>query len=438
VPSPTPIPAAVTILHRGAGSDLKVYWVRRADDLAFLGGFWAFPGGRREEGDATLQAAAARELREETGVECAVFVETGRTVTPTWAAIRFDATYFLAEAPDDAHPDVSASQGELVAGEWIRPGEALARWASGERLTSPVVVHCLRALEKGIDGAADRIRAALEKEVTRTRLWDLAPGLGIAAVVTPTLPPATHTNCYVVGTDDAVVIDPGSPYPEEQAALDEALAGRRIKEIWVTHHHGDHIGGVAHLAARLGVPVAAHPITRELIKEKVRVDRSLFDGDVEVLPGTPERRLRAVFTPGHTPGHLCYHEETTGFVIAGDMVAGVGTIVVDPDEGDMKEYLASLDRLKELQPRALLPAHGPVLTAPQKKLDEYTRHRLWREQKVVDALAAGAATARDLVPRVYEDVPAGLHPLAERSLLAHLIKLVRDGRVHEQDGRYSL
>jgi glyoxylase-like metal-dependent hydrolase (beta-lactamase superfamily II) len=366
-------------------------------------------------------------------------VEAARSITPEWAPIRFDATYYLVDA-GDVTPDTANAGGELVAGEWIRPADAIARWTRGERLTSPIVMGMMAALLPGLEGAPARLTAYCEEEARMGRLWDLVPGVGMCMVRSPTLPPATHTNCFVVGGRELVVIDPGSPYAEEQAALDDAIdrhaaAGRRVREIWITHHHHDHIGGAAHLAARLGVPVAAHPVTAELIRDRVRVDRMISDGDVLVLPGddrTPERRLRAVFTPGHTPGHHCYLEETTGFVIAGDMVAGIGTIVIDPSEGDMADYLASLERMKGLQPRALLPAHGPVMPAALAKLDEYIAHRLMREGKVAAALRArGEASAAELVPDVYQDVSPSLFGLAERSLIAHLVKLAREGRARD-------
>src|SRR5262249_17876796 len=176
-----------------------------------------------------------------------------------------------------------------------------------------------------------------------------------------------------------------------------------------------------------GAPPPPHPAPAGLPPAGgARVDRTLADGDVATAGA---RRLRAVFTPGHTPGHHCFLDETTGFVLAGDMVAGVGTVVIDPDEGDMSEYLASIARMEALAARALLPAHGPILTEPASKLDEYRRHRLWREARVVAALARlGEATPAELTVLAYDDVPASVHALAERSLRAHLTKLVREGR----------
>jgi glyoxylase-like metal-dependent hydrolase (beta-lactamase superfamily II) len=276
------------------------------------------------------------------------------------------------------------------------------------------------------------------------RAYSLAPGIRLSPVRTPTLPPATTTNCYIVGSDELIVIDPASPYDSERAALDEGLAelqagGRKIVEIWLTHHHGDHVGGAAYLAERLGVPIAAHRHTAELLDGRVAITRHLEDGECYELSGPTPRRLRVIHTPGHAPGHICVLEERSGFLIAGDMVAGVGTIVIEPTEGDMHLYLQSLRRMQELAPRVLLPAHGSAITAPQAKLAGYIKHRLWREQRVVDAMQKlGTTTARALVPEAYADVPPMVYPLAERSLIAHLHKLERDRRAARDESQPPL
>jgi glyoxylase-like metal-dependent hydrolase (beta-lactamase superfamily II) len=272
----------------------------------------------------------------------------------------------------------------------------------------------------------------------------LHPGLAVIALRTPTLPPATHTNCYLVGGRELVVIDPASPYADEQEVLHatiEALAarGRRVREIWLTHHHVDHVSGAVALQQRTGAAICAHPTTARLHAGRVPIARFLADGERRTVAGdadSPAHTLRCVLTEGHDWGHLAFLDETTGVIMAGDMVAQIGTIIVDPDDGDMRTYLESLARLAALEPRTLLPAHGAPITAPRAKLAEYRQHRLWREARVLEALRvhAGPATPQDLVPVVYADVPVTLHPLAARSLEAHLIKLAKDGVVGV-DGR---
>lgn len=265
-----------------------------------------------------------------------------------------------------------------------------------------------------------------------TEVREIAPGIRVLALRTPTLPPAAHTNTYLVGPAHGaqLVIDPGSPYPDQQAELDRVLEVSPPELIVLTHHHGDHVGGAQALADRWHVPIAAHARTIARLAGRVAIDRELVDGE-RIGP------LEAIYTPGHADGHLCF--ACDGYTIAGDMVAGIGTILIDPSEGDMALYLASLRALLARPAGALLPAHGPVIADGAAKLREYIAHRMMREDRIVAALAGRVdASLHELVSLVYSDTPTALWGLAERSLRAHLDKLAREDRSREvSPGRWS-
>jgi glyoxylase-like metal-dependent hydrolase (beta-lactamase superfamily II)/8-oxo-dGTP pyrophosphatase MutT (NUDIX family) len=497
-------PAASVILHRDGPGGLQIFWVRRGEGLRFAGGFYAFPGGRVDVADGALPlagaegiaadeaaciAAAARELFEETGVLLAAGAErvpadarktareallrregaqekegafagflaahgsridarsltrAGRWVTPPAMPIRFDARFYLAALP--AGESAEVWPGELADGEWIRPADAVRRWEEGTALLHPPAWHSLRALALGVERAVpllqDPSRATWKLPLHEwvVERIEFQRGVIVVPLRTPTLPPATHTNCFLLGDEDLWVVDPGSPYPEEQATLSSTLSllaeeGRKAVGILLTHHHHDHVGGAVELARSLDLPIAATAQTQEQLD--FAVDRTLTDGErIETGP----RGWTCIHLPGHTRGHLCLIESGTGAVVAGDLIAGVGTVIVDPPEGDMADYLASLRRLLDLRPGVIYPAHGPVVPSGPEKISGYIAHRLEREERVVAALrTAGPATPAELVPASYPDVKPDLYPLAERSLLAHLHKLVREGRARtDTSGRYAL
>lgn len=430
----TLVPAAVAVLWRphllGA---LQVFLVKRAATMAFLPGFWTFPGGKLDAVDKSPAHGACRELLEETGVRVSVesLAPAGRWQTPNIVPLRFDARYFFVELPRGQEPDVTCSAGELIEGNWWPPQDALDAFAQGRLLLPAPVVRVLRALVPGIDGASERAEEEARLEENAPRLWELAGGIAVSPLRTPTLPPATHTNCYVIGTGELVVIDPATYEDSERevlcAALDQAIAlGRRVVAVWLTHHHGDHIGSAEYIAERYKVPICAHPATAQKLHGICRVDELLVDGETRQLAGPMPRELVCLFTPGHAPGHLCFYERTTASLIAGDMVASVGTILIDPSEGDMTAYLHSLERMKSLDARLLLPAHGMAISDPSRLLDQYRAHRLGREAQILAALGPEPRSPQDLVKQVYADTPLVLHGLAERSLLAHLHKLCTD------------
>jgi len=246
--------------------------------------------------------------------------------------------------------------------------------------------------------------------------------IAVLPVRTPTVPPATHTNCYRVG---GTVFDPASPYPDEQARLADWL-GAGVERIVLTHHHGDHVGGVEDLRRRTGAPVWAHRDARVPFE----VDHRIEDGE---MLDTGDGAWRCLHTPGHADGHLCFLNEGTGDVIAGDMVAGVGTIVLVPPEGHLATYLDSLRRLRALS-RVLHPAHGPALEDAPAALDHYTAHRHRRTEQVRAALDAGTPSAMARV--IYADVPGVDFSLAAAQVRAHLGWLEERGEVVETDGHW--
>ncbi len=258
-----------------------------------------------------------------------------------------------------------------------------------------------------------------------------APAIWRFEVRTPTLPPATHTNVYIVGRGEMLVVDPASPYPEERAALAAAIAariaaGERVRAIFLTHQHIDHISGATSLKRATGAPIWAHAETARRLVGRVAVDE-LVEPGARLTAG--DTTLEAIHTPGHAPGHLCLLEPRSRALICGDMVASVGTILIDPDDdGDMTVYLEQLARMRALAPACLLPAHGPPIWDADAHLLAYIAHRGMREGKVLAALGAAPRSLDELVPVAYDDVDPAIYALAKRSLHAHLDKLVREGR----------
>lgn len=494
-----PRSSAAVVVTRGRGEGLEVLLGERSASLAFFGGYWAFPGGTLEDSDRggpeeiELGRAALRELFEETGLvprevaaRCSpgelvilrarlqgrdgdggrgaalerwrglvaagagCLAPVGRLTTPAFAPRRYRTLFLHLELGIRDGAEAGACGRELVDLMWVRPAQAVARWRRGELAVAPPVLFLLEELADGDpEGFRARAGAALAA-VERGRLHSsrFSPGVFTAPLRTPTLPPATTTSCYLVGEERVYVVDPATHEEAERARLFALLdgwrdAGRRIEGVLVTHHHHDHVGSVAATAERYGAPVLAHPLTLARLPETPRRARALLGGerlDLGRAPdGTPGWGLRVLFTPGHDRGHLAFLEERYGAALVGDLVSTVSTIVIDPPEGHLATYLASLRRLAREPLGTLHPAHGPPRRGGRALVEEYLAHRARREQALVAALSAGARSAEELLAEVYADTDPGLHGLAARSLLANLEKLEEEGRARRAGaGRWAL
>jgi glyoxylase-like metal-dependent hydrolase (beta-lactamase superfamily II) len=182
-----------------------------------------------------------------------------------------------------------------------------------------------------------------------------------------------------------------------------------------------HLGG--------NIPVAAHAQTAAGLSD-VHVDRFIEDNDVITLDGEPRIQLRALHTPGHALGHLCFHDADRGVLMTGDNIVGLGSVLIDPPQGNMRDYLDSLARIGALPNLSvLLGGHGPAIATPYQKIDEYISHRLEREKNILEAVRDGVTDPKEIVARVYTDVSPKAHGMAERAVIAHLEKLRDDGVV---------
>jgi len=403
-------------------------------------------------------------------------------LTPLGRAKRFDTRFFIAEAPP---AQTAAFDGtEMTEQLWLRPTEALAR-ATELKLMTPTQTT-LRLV-----GQHANVTALLAWARTPREIGLIMPRVGSGREgMRPVLPdepawaeigridPAGHglscydiqvgvpvrlssrvirvtanngsmmtgpgTNTYLIGggeRNEWAVIDPGPPDEAHVEAILAAAPGP-IRWVFATHTHNDHSPACVPLKARTGAVVhgriASHPQWQDA---SFAPDVHLRGGERFELPGPDGQpsTLHAIHTPGHASNHLCFLLEEEALLFTGDHVMQQSTVVINPPDGDMAAYIASLRELSQRDLQWLAPGHGFLMSRPSHAMQAIVAHRLRREAKVIDAMRAlGAADAEALLARVYDDVQPRLLAMAMRSLTAHLHKLRDDGSASERDGRWQL
>ena len=254
----------------------------------------------------------------------------------------------------------------------------------------------------------------------------------------------TGTETYIVGRGEVAVIDPGPDLPDHVAAILAATEGERVSAIMCTHTHRDHSPASRTLKAATGAPIiSCAPLTLDddgpradaAFDADYRPDRVLADGELVSGPGWT---LEAVATPGHTSNHLCFALRESKALFSGDHIMGWSTTVVSPPDGDMADYMASLDRLLGRDDRIYYPAHGDPVQEPQRFVRAVAAHRRQRERQILDLLEQEAQPIPAMVGRMYRGIDPRLHGAAGRSVLAHLIDLEARDRVWRDGDNWAI
>ena len=474
-----PRPTVTLTLTRDGENGVEVLLGRRAESMRAFPGYWAFPGGgvsrTDHEGEAFVQnstsgssssvVAVVREMSEELGavpngssvsvidVELRKNILTDKSAfinalkdgtitldtsglrhissrtTPPFGPMQFENTFFHLHIGTQEFNPSTDLQTEFTALEWMRPSDMIERWKRHEIRVAPPVVTLLMEVERTLGhfgGNMIETAADLQERQPGRRSILFAHGVEVVPVKTATLPPADHTNAYLVGDPNGefVLVDPACRMREGMEDLAEAVDRHRgeLIAILFTHSHGDHIGDMDLLREAFDVPVWGSEYT----SRTVHCDRILSDGEILQL-GCQEWTV--LVTPGHHPGHVCLLSEAG--LVAGDMVAGIGTILIPPGTGDMDVYIEQLQRLQQLEPHLMFPSHGPVIPLPNKTLSYYIKHRMERHQRVLDAVKSGHRTVSEISIEAYANTPDAHPGLAQDQTLAHLLSHERAGRVQQ-------
>jgi glyoxylase-like metal-dependent hydrolase (beta-lactamase superfamily II) len=273
------------------------------------------------------------------------------------------------------------------------------------------------------------------------KLEPLESGIARVLAHNPSAFTYTGTQTYLLGDAEVAVVDPGPDQPDHLDALEQAIGGRRVVAIMCTHTHRDHSPAARPLSARTGAPiVGCEPLALETVGPRAdasfdgdyRADRVLNDGDTVTIEG---HDVTAVATPGHTSNHLCFAYR--GALLTGDHVMGWSTTVVVPPDGDMAEYMASLDKLRGRQDRIYFPAHGPPVGKPQQYVRHLMGHRMQREKQILRLVGDQPRTIPDVVANAYPGLDPRLVAAAGGSVLAHLLDLQRRGLVIDSGGLWT-
>ncbi|MGQ0585606.1 MAG: MBL fold metallo-hydrolase [Gammaproteobacteria bacterium] len=449
---PAPIHDAVTavLLHGD-----QLYLVERNPALPAFSGYHAFPGGKVDRGDsddplahglfdghpARLVRALARELKEELDFDLygaaergdvTELVNLGEITTPAFAALRFRTWFFKLVLRE--RPAFTLDTGEAVTAAWQPVAEWSRRFGTGKLLIAPPTRLAIEALQGDLSLRELPPIAPPGFDEARDLVWiEPLAGLRILLVRSNTLPPATHTNVFWIGGNGAprVLVDPSPADRDEFDKLCRTLDQFGVDLVFLTHHHPDHREHADEIARRYRVPIGMSADTRSRLVGKApgffdQLDVRIFSEGDE-LTRWQDEPVRLLAVPGHDEGQLAPMPESRTWCIVGDLIQGIGTVVIAPPEGNMRKYFASLRRVIELDPAVIIPSHGLALGGTH-FLQSALRHRQEREAQIRTRHEAGQDEDQ-ILAEVYQGIDPRLLPLARINIRSHMAKLREDGLI---------
>lgn len=485
-----PRPSAAAVISRNSGEDMEILLCHRVSEVPSFPDFWAFPGGGisrvdrkvaesnpswfSEREDREWLIALLREMLEEVGVSpdgngefVNVEVEiidrvnedksewsklvfenklsidnfnpsliTQRT-TPPVAPIRHrNRFYHVATGDNSIEPKFPSGRTEFDEFQWWKPNELLDAWLSHEVKLPPPQVTLIRGIvELGFSELAKNPPSGYHR-------IEYANGVELVPIPTDTLPPATHTDCYVLGHPGGsrILVDPAARSIEALEILRNKVAeieesGSKIIATVFTHKHPDHIGDLGKISKIYRAPIFASEETLSDFRTNTPWfrRRTLSEGDIIKID---DEKWSVIETHGHCRGHICLVGEAG--IVSGDNAVLFGTILVPSSDGNMNEYLAGLERLRDLDPSLLFPGHGPMVANPRRLLTRYLNHRKKRHLRVLNAVKVmeddGGGTLESITREAYADTPDAHPNLAMDQTYSHLLALEESGNIRQGNG----
>jgi ribonuclease/clavin/mitogillin len=429
----------------------EIFPVQRQFFLNAFPGYWAFPGGKVEPGDESfflehevtktidprLFGAAVREGQEELGVDFRQEILNGRissvdylglAITPDFNPYRF-ATYFF-KINFTTKVDFVIDRNEARVAEWKKTKDLLEEFNRGEILAVPPVVKVIDSLGKDPGTRHISDLNVIYDGSTETPHIESIRGIKQIMPLSHTLPPASRTNSFLIG-DVKTLVDPSPKDEEEYRKFKSTIAKFGVDQIFLTHHHPDHYERSNQLARELSVPVLLGQDTLNRITKKTP---GFFDGvvlkvvkDKDVVTNWLGQKVLVMEIPGHDEGQLALYPENRNWFLAGDLFQGVGTVVIGGEEGNMKKYFETLEKVIKLSPKVIFPSHGIGLGGTH-VLEKTLEHRKLRESQIL-AFHQEGLSPDEMLPKIYAEVKPELWPYALQNIHKHLEKLKSEGKI---------